>query len=256
MEPHPFDRLLAIMDELREKCPWDKAQTMETIRHLSLEETYELSEAILAQDNPAIRGELGDLLLHIVFYSKIASEEKAFDIWDVIEELCQKLIRRHPHIYGNAQAATPEAVKENWEQIKLKEGAKTVLQGVPKGLPAMIKAYRIQEKVGSVGFEWETPQDVLAKVIEEAQELKIELEKNNLSKENIEMELGDLFFSLINFSRFLGINPEDALEKTNRKFTQRFNYIEAQLNAAQISFPQANLQQMDALWEEAKSKGL
>jgi XTP/dITP diphosphohydrolase len=256
MEQHPFDRLLTIMDELREKCPWDRAQTMESIRHLSLEEVYELSEAILAKDNAAIRSELGDLLLHIVFYSKIASEEKAFDIWDVIERLCQKLIRRHPHIYGNTQAATPEAVKENWEQIKLKEGAKTVLEGVPKGLPAMIKAYRIQEKVGSVGFEWENPQGALAKIIEEAQELKKELEKSNLSKSKVEMELGDLFFSLINFSRFLGINPEDALEKTNQKFTQRFNYIEAQLSKAQIPFSQANLQQMDALWEEAKSMGL
>ncbi|MCS6906139.1 MAG: nucleoside triphosphate pyrophosphohydrolase [Bacteroidia bacterium] len=253
MHPHPFDRLLSIMDELREKCPWDRAQTMESIRHLSIEEVYELSEAILAKDNTAICTELGDLLLHIVFYSKIASEQKVFDIWQVIDRLCEKLIRRHPHIYGQVQAETPQRVKENWEQIKLKESAnKKVLQGVPKGLPAMIKAYRIQEKVASVGFDWEKAEHVLEKVIEEAQELRKEIQQNPASKERIENELGDLFFSLVNVARFLGINPEDALEKTNQKFMRRFNYIEDQLHQANLSFAQAHLAMLDALWEEAK----
>ncbi len=246
-----FQDLLDIMDELREKCPWDRKQTMESIRHLTIEETYELSEAILKKDMLEIKKELGDLLLHIVFYAKIATEKTAFDISKVIETLNEKLIRRHPHVYGKGNAENEDQVKTNWEQIKMAEGKKSALSGVPKALPAMIKAYRIQEKARGVGFDWDHIDDVKNKVFEELDELMKEI-LNKSHQERIEEEFGDLFFALINYARFFNINPEDALEKTNRKFISRFSYIEEQAEKKGKQLKQMTLFEMDEFWNEAK----
>ena len=223
-----LDRLLTIMDELREKCPWDKKQTIESLRHLTIEETYELGDAILENNLSEIKNELGDLLLHIVFYSKIGSETNDFDFEDVANSISDKLISRHPHIYGDVRVNNEEEVKQNWESLKLKEGKKSVLEGVPKSLPALVKASRIQDKVAGVGFDWEEPQQVFDKVKEELQELDDEISKNNADK--IEAEFGDVLFSMINYARFLKINPENALERTNKKFIKRFQYLEKKIN--------------------------
>ena len=245
-----FDRLLTIMDELREKCPWDQKQTMETLRHLTIEETYELGDAILDKDLPEVKNELGDLLLHIVFYAKIGSETKDFDISDVINSICDKLIHRHPHIYSDVVVKDETEVKQNWENLKLKEGKTSVLQGVPKSLPALVKASRIQEKVAGVGFDWEHSSQVWEKVEEEIGELKIEIENKN--KDAIEDEFGDVLFSLINYARFLDINPENALERTNKKFIKRFQYLEVKAKSLQKSLSEMTLAEMDVYWEEAK----
>ena len=245
-----FARLLTIMDELREQCPWDRKQTFQSLRNLTIEETYELADAILDEDLNDIKEELGDLMLHMVFYAKIADEKGAFDIADAINAVCDKLIKRHPHIYGDVEAADEEAVKKNWEQLKLKEGKKSVLQGVPKSLPAMIKAYRMQEKTKQVGFEWENSEQVWEKVEEELHEYK-ESMQNNTSKEEQEEEFGDLLFSLINYARFQNIDPETALEKVNQKFKYRFEYIEAH---ADKPLENMTLAEMDSLWNEAKKK--
>ena len=220
-----FERLLNIMDDLREKCPWDKKQTLESLRHLTIEETYELGDAILNNDLNEVKKELGDLLLHIVFYAKIGSESNTFDIADVCNEICEKLIHRHPHIYGDVEVKDEEEVKQNWEKLKLKEGKKSVLEGVPAGLPALVKASRIQDKVKGVGFDWEEPHQVWDKVQEELQELQDEVADGN--QEKIEAEFGDVLFSMINYARFLNVNPEDALERTNKKFIKRFQYLES-----------------------------
>lgn len=246
-----FKRLLDIMDDLREKCPWDKKQTLQSLRHLTIEETYELADAILDNDLEEIKKELGDLMLHLVFYAKIGSEKKAFDITDVLNGICEKLIHRHPHIYGNVEANDSETVKANWEKIKLKEGKKSVLEGVPKSLPALVKASRIQDKVKGVGFDWENKNQVWEKVKEEIQEFEIETQKEN-NDEKIESEFGDLFFSLINYARFIDINPENALEKTNKKFIRRFQYIETQAEKNGNKITDLNLQEMEVFWEEAK----
>jgi len=245
-----FGRLLTIMDELREKCPWDKEQTTESLRHLTIEETYELSDAILKNDAEEIKKELGDILLHIVFYAKIGDEKKQFNIEDVLTQLCEKLIRRHPHIYGEVIAEDSETVKQNWEQIKLKEKGnekKSVLSGVPKSMPALVKAYRMQEKAAQVGFDWDTKEQVWAKVDEELLEFK-----EAISDEEKENELGDLLFSLVNYARFSNINPDDALEKTNRKFIKRFNHIEARAEELNLDLRTVGLEQMDQWWNEAK----
>jgi XTP/dITP diphosphohydrolase len=246
-----FGRLLNIMDELREKCPWDMKQTMDSLRHLSLEETYELSDAILSGNLNEVKKELGDVLLHIVFYARIGSETGSFDMKDVIDSLCEKLIRRHPHIYGDVTVSGEEEVKANWEKIKMKEGNRSALSGVPTSLPAMIKATRIQEKARGVGFDWEEEAQVWEKVQEEMEEFKHEADKNDDSK--MEAEFGDLLFSLINFARFKNINPEDALEKTNRKFIQRFTYLEEKAAAAGKSLDEMSLAEMDVFWNEAKN---
>ncbi len=247
-----FLRLLKIMDELREQCPWDKKQTIESIRHLTIEETFELSDAILKNDLNEIKKELGDLLLHIVFYSKIASETNQFNISDVINTLCDKLIFRHPHIYGDVKVENEEDVKQNWEQLKQKEknGNKTVLSGVPNSMPALLKAYRIQEKARAVGFDWEHPEQVFEKVKEELNEFENEIKNKNQFE--AEKEFGDVLFSLINYARFLKINPEDALEQTNKKFIYRFNYMEQKVkeNGKQIS--DCKLEELDKYWNEAK----
>jgi len=245
-----FDRLLTIMDELRDKCPWDQKQTMETLRTLTIEETYELGDAILDQDLKEVKNELGDLLLHIVFYAKIGSETKDFDISDVINSLCEKLIHRHPHIYGDVVVADETEVKQNWENLKLKEGKTSVLQGVPKSLPALVKASRIQEKVAGVGFDWEHSDQVWKKVEEEIGELKSEITSKN--QEAIEAEFGDVLFSLINYARFLKINPENALERTNKKFIKRFQYLESKAKTLQKSLSEMTLSEMDVYWEQAK----
>lgn len=247
-----FLRLLGIMDELREKCPWDKKQTMESLRHLTIEECYELTDAIIEGKNDAIKKELGDILLHIVFYARIGSEKKAFDITDVINSLCDKLIHRHPHIYGDVQVADEEEVKQNWEKIKLKEkeGNKGVLDGVPVSLPAMVKATRIQDKAKAVGFDWENRDQVWEKVKEELNELKAEIDADH--KENIESEFGDLLFSLINYARFIGVNPEDALEKTNKKFIHRFKYLESEAAKEGKDLSTMSLAEMDEYWNRAK----
>lgn len=247
-----FERLLGIMDELRDKCPWDKKQTIESIRHLTIEETYELSDAILENDLDKIKKELGDLLLHIVFYSRIASETKAFTIAGVCNSLCEKLIHRHPHIYGDVKVKDEHEVKSNWEKLKLKEGKeknKSALGGVPNSLPAIIKAYRIQEKARGVGFDWEKPEQVLDKVQEELFELKAEVKQ----KGNIEEEFGDLLFSLINYARFINVNPEDALEKTNRKFIKRFQYLETESAKDGKTLSEMSLAEMDVYWNKAKN---
>ncbi len=247
-----FQRLLEVMDELREKCPWDKVQTNETLRTLTIEETYELAESILEKDDEAISKELGDLLLHIVFYAKIGEEKGAFHIGTVMEKLIEKLIYRHPHIFGNVQVQNAKEVEENWEQLKLKEknGNKSVLAGVPKSLPAMIKANRIQDKVRGVGFDWEERSQVWDKLKEEMSELQVEIEKGN--QDGIEDEFGDLFFSLINTARLYGVNPENALERTNQKFINRFNYLEKQTIQKGRSLKDMTLTEMDEIWEEAK----
>lgn len=245
-----FDRLLTIMEELRAKCPWDKKQTMQTLRHLTIEETYELGDAILDNDFKEIKGELGDLLLHIVFYAKIGSESKHFDIGDVANGICEKLINRHPHIYGDVTVANEEEVKQNWEKIKLKEGKKSVLEGVPRSLPALVKASRIQDKVAGVGFDWEEPQQVFEKVKEELAELQEEIQAGDKAK--IESEFGDVLFSMINYARFLGVNPENALERTNKKFSKRFQYLEKEAQNKGISLQDMTLDEMDVYWEAAK----
>jgi len=245
-----FDRLLTIMDELREQCPWDQKQTMETLRHLTIEETYELGDAILDKDLQEVKNELGDLLLHIVFYAKIGSETKDFDISDVINSICEKLIHRHPHIYSDVVVKDETEVKQNWENLKLKEGKTSVLQGVPKSLPALVKASRIQEKVAGVGFDWEHSDQVWEKVEEELGELKAEIENKN--QDAIEDEFGDVLFSLINYARFLDINPENALERTNKKFIKRFQYLETKAKSLQKSLSEMTLAEMDVYWEEAK----
>ena len=245
-----FNRLLDIMDDLREKCPWDKKQTLESLRHLTIEETYELADAIIENDKPEIKKELGDLLLHVVFYAKIGSETNDFDIADVANAICDKLIDRHPHIYGDVVVESEEEVKQNWEKLKLKEGNKSVLGGVPKSLPALVKASRIQEKAKGVGFDWEEPQQVFEKVQDELNELQVELNNNNIDL--IEAEFGDVFFSMINYARFLNINPETALERTIKKFIKRFQYLESK--ATELGKPLADmtLAEMDVFWEEAK----
>jgi XTP/dITP diphosphohydrolase len=245
-----FDRLLTIMDELREKCPWDKKQTFESLRHLTIEETYELGDAILNNDLNEIKKELGDLLLHIVFYAKIGSETGSFDIADVCNDICEKLIHRHPHIYGDVVVADEEEVKQNWEKLKLKEGKKSVLEGVPAGLPALVKASRIQDKVIGVGFDWEEPHQVWDKVQEELSELQVEVAAGN--QEKIEAEFGDVLFSMINYARFLNINPEDALERTNKKFIKRFQYLESKASEMGKSLMDMSLAEMDVFWNEAK----
>jgi XTP/dITP diphosphohydrolase len=245
-----FDRLLTIMDELREKCPWDKKQTLQSLRHLTIEETYELGDAILDNNLEEIKKELGDVLLHLVFYAKIGSETQAFDIADVCNAICEKLIHRHPHIYADVVVENEEEVKHNWEKLKLQEGRKSVLEGVPKSLPALVKASRIQEKVKAVGFDWEEPQQVWDKVQEELQELQVEIEAGNQDK--MEAEFGDVLFSMINYARFLNINPEDALERTNKKFIKRFQYLE--IKAGELGKPlmEMTLAEMDVFWNEAK----
>jgi XTP/dITP diphosphohydrolase len=245
-----IDRLLTIMDELREQCPWDKKQTLETLRHLTIEETYELGDAILDNDLKEVKNELGDLLLHIVFYAKIGSETKDFDIADVANAICDKLINRHPHIYGDVKVANEKEVKQNWEKLKLKEGKNSVLEGVPKSLPALVKASRIQEKVAGVGFDWEAPHQVWEKVEEEINEFKAEVHDGN--QERMESEFGDVLFSMINYARFLKINPENALERTNKKFTKRFQYLEQKAKALNKPLSEMTLAQMDVFWEEAK----
>lgn len=246
-----FERLMEIMDKLRENCPWDKKQTLESLRYLTIEEMYELSDAIMDNNLDEIRNELGDLMLHIVFYAKIGQEKGAFDMKDVLNGISEKLIIRHPHIYGDVKVENAEDVKNNWEKIKLKEGSKSVLEGVPKALPAMVKACRIQEKVKGVGFDWEETHQVWDKVLEEINELKAEIE-TNAPKDVIEQEFGDVLFSLINYARFLNINPEDALEKTNRKFIKRFKFLESKAGNQGKSLHEMTLAEMDVFWEEAK----
>ncbi len=245
-----FDRLLTIMDELREQCPWDKKQTMQTLRHLTIEETYELGDAILENDLEEVKKELGDVLLHIVFYAKIGSETNDFDIADVCNSICDKLINRHPHIYGDVEVKDEDDVKRNWENIKLKEGKSSVLEGVPNGLPALVKANRIQEKVSGVGFDWEKSEQVWEKVEEELAEFQEEVKANN--PEKMEAEFGDVLFSMINYARFLKINPDNALERTNKKFIKRFQYLEGKAKGLGKSLDQMTLSEMDVFWEEAK----
>ena len=244
-----FRRLLNIMDDLREKCPWDKKQTIQSLRILTIEETYELADAILDENMQDIKEEIGDIMLHLVFYSKIASETNAFDITDALNSVCDKLIERHPHIYSDTVADTEEEVKRNWEQIKLKSGKKSVLQGVPRTLPALVKAYRIQDKAKQVGFDWENAADCYAKVEEELRELHETLAENDQNR--IEEEFGDLLFALINYARFINVDPEMALERTNRKFIHRFQYIE---NHAPKPLHEMTLQEMEVLWQAAKLK--
>ena len=246
-----FNRLLDIMDELREKCPWDQKQTLESLRHLTIEETYELADAILDNDLEEIKKELGDVLLHIVFYAKIGSEKKAFDIADVANAICDKLIDRHPHIYGDVVVKDEEEVKRNWEKLKLKEGKSSVLEGVPKSLPALVKAIRIQDKVAGVGFDWEEPQQVWEKVQEELTELNEEVKNNNT--DNIESEFGDVLFSMINYARFIGVNPENALERTNKKFIKRFQYLEKAAKKEGKELSDMSLVEMDVHWEKSKT---
>ncbi|AVI49786.1 nucleoside triphosphate pyrophosphohydrolase [Pukyongia salina] len=245
-----FDRLLTIMDELREQCPWDKKQTMESLRHLTIEETYELGDAILDQDLSEVKKELGDLLLHIVFYAKIGSETRDFDIADVANDICEKLISRHPHIYGDISVANEEEVKQNWEKLKLKEGKKSVLEGVPVSLPALVKANRIQDKVAGVGFDWEEPEQVFEKLKEELEELQHEVGEGN--RPRIEQEFGDVLFSMINYARFLKVDPENALERTNKKFIKRFQYLENKSKELGKPLKEMTLAEMDVYWEEAK----
>lgn len=253
-----FDRLLTIMDELRENCPWDMKQTMESLRHLTIEETYELTDAIIENDIQEVKKELGDLMLHNVFYSRIASEKGDFDMADVLNAVCDKLVNRHPHIYADVDAKDEKTVKENWEKIKLKEKGnqkKTVLGGVPKSLPAMVKAMRIQEKVRGVGFDWEEKQQVWNKVEEEMAEFKAEFNIEDgavIDKHKALSEFGDLLFSLINYARFLDINPEEALERTNKKFIKRFNYLESESEKDGKKMGEMSLDEMDAYWERAK----
>lgn len=247
-----FSRLLKIMDELREACPWDRKQTIHSLSYLTVEETYELTDAILDEDFEAIKGELGDLLLHLVFYAKIASEQNKFDIKDVIEGICEKLIHRHPHIYGNVKVDNEEDVKQNWEKLKLKEGKKSVLEGVPKGLPALVKAQRLQEKVSGIGFDWDNTAQVLDKVKEEIAEFEEESKAENADK--MEAEFGDILFSLVNYARYKNINPEAALERTNKKFIKRFQYLEKETAKENLKLSEMSLEEMDKIWEKAKYK--
>jgi len=246
-----FERLLNIMDDLRSGCPWDKEQTFESLRHLTIEEVYELSDAILSNDLDAVSGELGDLMLHIVFYSKLGSETDSFDIKDVLNKISDKLIHRHPHIYGDTKVSDANDVLNNWEKLKLKEGRSSVLEGVPKTLPPLVKAFRIQEKAKGVGFEWEKREHVWDKVIEELNELKHEVD-SNAEKVKIEDEMGDLLFALTNYARYIGINPEDALEKTNKKFIRRFQFIEKQAAKEGYKLEDMSLEEMEAYWQKAK----
>jgi XTP/dITP diphosphohydrolase len=250
-----FDRLLCMMDDLREKCPWDKKQTMDTLRHLTIEETYELSEAVLQGDLNEVKKEVGDLFLHLVFYAKIGSEQGAFDVTDSLNSLCEKLISRHPHIYGDVVADTEEQVKANWETLKLKEGNKSVLGGVPNSLPALVKAMRIQEKARGAGFDWEEKEQVWEKVEEELGEFKETFVGKDLTDEDrieAEGELGDLMFSLVNFARFIDLNPETAVERTNRKFIKRFQHLEKRAAEIGKALSEMTLAEMDVYWEEAK----
>jgi XTP/dITP diphosphohydrolase len=250
-----FERLLTIMDELREQCPWDKKQTLDSLRHLTIEETYELSDAIIEGNLDEIKKELGDLMLHIVFYARIASETEAFDVGDVLNGICEKLIKRHPHIYGDVKVNGEDDVKKNWEQLKLKEGNYSVLAGVPTSLPAMIKAYRIQEKAKGVGFDWEEKHQVWDKVKEEITEFEQEfnlVETEKIDMQKAEGEFGDVLFALINYARFIDINPETALEKTNKKFIKRFTHLEEQAQKMGKNLSEMTLAQMDVFWEEAK----
>ena len=247
-----FERLLKIMDDLRVQCPWDKKQTLESLRYLTIEETYELSDAILEQDMDGIRKELGDLMLHLVFYSKIGSETGHFDIKDVLDGISEKLTERHPHIYGDVEVTTAEDVKNNWEKIKLREkGRKSVLGGVPNSLPSMVKAYRMQEKTKGVGFDWENEEEVWEKVLEEIDELKVEVKSGDAIKK--EHEFGDLLFSLINYARHINVNPEDALERTNKRFAKRFQYIEEQARKNGRPLKDMEFEEMDAFWNDAKT---
>ena len=246
-----IDRLLTIMDELRLKCPWDKKQTLESLRHLTIEETYELGDAILDNDLEEVKKELGDLLLHIFFYAKIGSETNDFDIADVAESISEKLIHRHPHIYGDVEVKNEEEVKQNWEKLKLKEGKKSVLEGVPKSLPAMVKANRIQDKVAGVGFDWEHPEQVWEKVQEELSELNSEIKNDN--SDAIESEFGDVLFSMINYARFIKVNPENALERTNKKFIKRFQFLEEAAKKEGKELSDMSLTEMDIHWENSKS---
>ncbi len=248
-----FSKLLDIMDDLREKCPWDKKQTYESLRHLTIEETYELGDAILDKNETEIKKELGDLLLHIVFYAKIGSENKSFDIADVCTTISKKLIYRHPHIYGNVSVQNEEEVKQNWEKLKLKEdkGKKSILEGVPKSLPALVKASRIQEKAAAVGFEWQNNEEFYAKINEELNEFKHEINNNN--HEKAEQEFGDLLFALINFARSKKINVENALEKTNKKFINRFQYLENKINQKKQHISNLSLEELIAHWKESKN---
>jgi MazG family protein len=248
-----FNRLLTIMDELREQCPWDRKQTLATLRPLTIEETYELADAILANDLQEVKKEVGDLFLHLVFYARIGREQGAFDVADVLEAICDKLIARHPHIYGDVKVANEEEVKQNWEKLKLKEGNRSVLGGVPTSLPAMVKATRIQEKARGVGFDWDDKTQVWAKVQEELGELSAEMDATEPDQEKVEKEFGDVIFSLINYARFLGIDPETALEKTNRKFIHRFKYLEEGARKDGRSLQDMTLPEMDAYWNAAKA---
>lgn len=246
-----FEKLLHIMDDLRAQCPWDKEQTFESLRHLTIEETYELSEAVLEKDVDAIKKELGDLMLHLVFYAKIGSETDQFDFGDVLNYINEKLVFRHPHIYGDVKVTDAKNVKDNWEKLKLKEGRESVLAGVPVSLPPLVKAYRIQEKAKGVGFDWEKPEQVWDKVLEELDELKYEVESGG-SKDKMEHEMGDLIFALVNYARFIGVNPEDALERTNKKFIRRFQHLESKAKEMGKSLKDMTLAEMDVFWEEAK----
>lgn len=247
-----FQRLLDVMDELRAKCPWDREQTMESLRNLTIEETYELADAIIEQDLDEVRKELGDLMLHIVFYSKIGAEKGAFDVADVLNGVCDKLVFRHPHVFGDREVKDSDEVLENWEELKMKEGNRSVLAGVPVSLPAMIKAHRIQDKVRAVGFDWEKREQVWDKVSEEIQEVKHEL-NNGQEFDKMENEIGDLLFSVINAARLYQVEPETALERTNRKFIQRFKYLESRANEMNRSLKEMSLEEMEAIWQEAKS---
>lgn len=246
-----FTRLLQIMDDLREKCPWDKKQTMQSLRHLTIEETYELSDAVLENDLLEIKKELGDLLLHIVFYAKIGSEQQVFDIADIINTLCDKVISRHPHVYGDVEAENDQAVKKNWEVLKLKENTnRSVLAGVPQSLPSLIKAYRIQEKVRGVGFDWDNKEQVWEKIEEEMQEFKDELDIDDSDK--MEKEFGDILFALVNYARFVGVNPDTALERTNKRFMRRFEQVEKLVKQDAKDLHDMKLVEMDEYWQKAK----
>ena len=247
-----FARLLTIMDELREKCPWDQKQTYDSLRYLTIEELYELSDAILDKDMQGIKKELGDVLLHIVFYARIASETNDFDIADVINDICEKLIHRHPHIYGDVEVADEREVKKNWEKLKLKEGRESVLEGVPRSLPAIVKAFRIQEKVRGIGFDWDNKSQVWEKVLEEIEELKAEIKKGD--SDRIESEFGDVLFALTNYARFINVNPEDSLERTNKRFIKRFQIMEEMINKEGLNLSDMKLSEMDVFWEKAKEE--
>ena len=249
-----FSRLLNIMDELREQCPWDKKQTMGSLRYLTIEELYELSDAILDKDMSEIKKELGDLLLHIVFYARIASETNDFDIADVINDVCDKLVHRHPHIYGDVKVKDEKEVKKNWEKLKLKEGKKSVLEGVPKSLPAVVKAFRIQEKVRGIGFDWDDKSQIWDKVLEEIEELKVEVKKGD--NDRIESEFGDVLFALTNYARFIEVNPDDALERCNKRFIKRFQIMESKLKKEEKDLSAMKLEEMEKYWQWAKNEYL